>query len=126
MRWRDWRKYVGENGENYIDANTSEHSSGPRRRTGGITKTGNSNVRRLLVEASWYYARATAARKPAPSPDVPLRIENHAAKAVKRLVARRREMSARGKRPSVANCATARELACRCWAIGRMAEGADA
>ena len=21
-RWRDWRKYVGENGENYIDANT--------------------------------------------------------------------------------------------------------
>ena len=104
----------------------SEHSSGPRRRTGGITKTGNSNVRRLLVEASWHYARATAARKPAPSPDVPLRIENHAAKAVKRLVARRREMSARGKRPSVANCATARELACRCWAIGRMAEGADA
>ena len=104
----------------------SEHSSGPRRRTGGITKTGNSNVRRLLVEASWHYARATAARKPAPSPDVPLRIENHAAKAVKRLVARRREMSARGKRPSVANCATARELACWCWAIGRMAEGADA
>lgn len=44
----------------------------------------------------------------------------------KRLVARRREMSARGKRPSVANCATARELACWCWAIGRMAEGADA
>lgn len=43
----------------------SEHSSGPRRRTGGITKTGNSNVRRLLVEASWHYARATAARKPA-------------------------------------------------------------
>ena len=41
----------------------SEHSSGPRRRTGGITKTGNSNVRRLLVEASWHYARATAARK---------------------------------------------------------------
>lgn len=104
----------------------SEHSSGPRRRTGGITKTGNSNVRRLLVEASRHYARATAARKPAPSPDVPLRIENHAAKAVKRLVARRREMSARGKRPSVANCATARELACWCWAIGRMAEGADA
>lgn len=22
MRWRDWRKCVGENGENYIDANT--------------------------------------------------------------------------------------------------------
>lgn len=22
-RWRDWRKYVGENGEKYIDANTA-------------------------------------------------------------------------------------------------------
>ncbi len=31
----------------------SEHSSGSRRRTGGITKTGNSHVRRVLVEAAW-------------------------------------------------------------------------
>jgi len=31
----------------------SERSSGPRRRTGGITKTGNSHVRRILVEAAW-------------------------------------------------------------------------
>ena len=23
-RWRDWRKYVGENGEKYIDANTAD------------------------------------------------------------------------------------------------------
>ncbi|MED9952241.1 MAG: ATP-binding cassette domain-containing protein, partial [Collinsella sp.] len=30
-RWRDWRKCVGGNGENYIDANT-ELSGGQRRR----------------------------------------------------------------------------------------------
>ena len=69
---------------------------------------------------------ANVNRGDAPGPDIPLCVENHAAKAVKRFVVRRREMSARGKRPSVANCATARELACWVWAIGRMAEGADA
>ncbi|MCY4258889.1 MAG: transposase [Rhodobacteraceae bacterium] len=31
----------------------SEHSSGPGRRTGGITRTGNGHVRRILVEAAW-------------------------------------------------------------------------
>jgi len=41
----------------------SEHSSGERQKRGGITKTGNSHVRRVLVEASWCYrlpARKTA------------------------------------------------------------------
>ncbi len=31
----------------------SEHSSGPKRPTGGITKSGNGPVRRILVEAAW-------------------------------------------------------------------------
>src|ERR1041385_2132415 len=35
----------------------SEHSSGERRRQGAITKVGNSNVRRLLVEAAWHARR---------------------------------------------------------------------
>ena len=41
----------------------NEHSSGGRRRRGGITKTGNGHVRRVLVEAAWSYrfpARKTA------------------------------------------------------------------
>ena len=41
----------------------SEHSSGGRRRRGGITKTGNGHVRRVLVEAAWsdrFPARKTA------------------------------------------------------------------
>jgi len=33
----------------------SEHSSGGRRRQGGITKTGNAHLRRVLVEAAWHY-----------------------------------------------------------------------
>lgn len=101
----------------------SEHSSGERIRKGGITKCGNSLCRRLLVEAAWHYVRASDKRKRAPTPEVPLRIENHAAKAVKRLVGQSRSLLRKGKRPVVANVATARELACFIWAIGCMAEG---
>jgi transposase len=33
----------------------SEHSSGGRRLQGAITKTGNSHLRRVLIEAAWQY-----------------------------------------------------------------------
>ena len=33
----------------------SEHSSGGKRAQGGITKTGNAHLRRVLVEAAWHY-----------------------------------------------------------------------
>jgi transposase len=33
----------------------SEHSSGTRTRRNGITKTGNSHLRRVLVESAWHY-----------------------------------------------------------------------
>jgi transposase len=33
----------------------SEHSSGPRRRKGAITLTGNGHARRVLVESAWSY-----------------------------------------------------------------------
>ena len=42
----------------------SEHSSGPRRRRGGITKAGNGHVRRVLIESAWCY-RFTAKKSPA-------------------------------------------------------------
>jgi transposase len=38
----------------------SEESSGASRRQGGITKTGNRHVRRLLLEAAWQYVGAPA------------------------------------------------------------------
>ena len=33
----------------------SERSTGETRRQGGITKTGNSHVRKALIEAAWTY-----------------------------------------------------------------------
>lgn len=104
----------------------SEHSSGERVSRGGITKAGNSHLRKLLVEAAWHYARATKERKRGPYDEaVPPAISNHAAAGVRRLVERRRHLSCDlRKRPVVANVATARELACWVWAIGCMSEGA--
>lgn len=103
----------------------SEHSSGERVSHGGITKAGNSHLRKLLVEVSWHYAYATKERKRAERPVGPLRDIRHAASGVRRLVERRRHLSHElGKRPVAANVATARELAGWCWALGRMSEGA--
>ena len=44
----------------------SESSSGPRKRRGGITRTGNGHVRRVLIESAWCYrfpARRTDVRQ---------------------------------------------------------------
>lgn len=104
----------------------SEHSSGGRTARGGITKAGNKHLRRLMVEAAWHYATCSPHRKPlAPGQEVAPAVRDHAAKGVSRLTARRRAMAERQKAPCAANCATARELACWCWAVGSMAEGAE-
>lgn len=110
----------------WLGLTPSEHSSGERVSRGGITKAGNSHLRKLLVEASWHYTRATKERKRGLCDDsVPIPIANHAAAGIRRLVERRRHLSADlRKRPVVANVATARELACWVWALGRMSEGA--
>ena len=39
----------------YLGLVPSEHSSGASVRRGGLTKAGNSTVRRLLIEAAWCY-----------------------------------------------------------------------
>ncbi len=107
----------------WLGLTPSEHSSGEHIFRGSITKCGNSLCRRLLIEASWHYARASDKRKQAPTPEVPLSIENRAARGIKRLVKQRRRLIAKGKRSVVANVATARELACFVWAIGCEVEG---
>ncbi len=103
----------------------SEHSSGEHVSRGAITKAGNSHLKKLLVEASWHYTRATKERKRVLNdPVVPSAISNYAASGVKRLVERRCHFTHDlRKRPVVANIATARELACWCWALGCMSEG---
>lgn len=101
----------------------SEHSSGESVCRGGITKAGNKHLRRVLMEAAWHYLNASRCSKDlakGQSPDPAAR--RHAIKGVGRLIQRRESMLERGVLKNKANVATARELACWCWAVGCMAE----
>ena len=44
----------------YSGTVASEHSSGDRIRRGGITKTGNAHLRRIVIEAAWAYRHRPA------------------------------------------------------------------
>lgn len=105
----------------YLGVVPSEHSSGTTKSRGGITKTGNGHVRRVLVEAAWTYrhpARKTAylQRRAERTSDA---VQEIAWKAQKRLCTRYRVMEARGKLKVQACTAVARELAGFIWAIGQ-------
>lgn len=99
----------------------SEASSGEKQRRGAITKAGNSHVRRLLIEAAWH-----ARHKPAIPPALRERREGQppqlvalADEAQKRLHTRYWRLVLRGKPPTVAATAVARELAGFVWAALR-------
>ena len=109
----------------WLGLTPSEHSSGESVRRGGITKAGNKHLRRVLVESAWHYLNATAHSKNLVKGQIPdPAARRHAAKGVRRLVKRREGMLERGVHKNKANVATARELACWCWAIGCMVESA--
>lgn len=97
----------------------SEHSSGNRQKRGGITKTGNGHVRRVLIEASWCYrlpARKTAnlqRRAEKTSEEV----QAIAWKAQTRLCKRFWHLIHKGKLLVEACTAVARELSGFIWAI---------
>ena len=100
----------------------SEHSSGETSSKGGITRAGNAHVRRALVEAAWHVPASSRDPKPlAPGQEVAPAVRRHATKCNRRLIDRREAMAAAGKRPCVANCATAREMAYWVRAIAGMA-----
>ena len=97
----------------------SEHSSGGRRRQGGITKTGNGHVRRVLVEAAWSYrfpARKTRHLRCKAS-TAPAAVQTMAWAAQKRLCARYRHLFHAGKAKCQVTTAVARELVGFIWAI---------
>lgn len=108
----------------YVGLTASEHSSGPRRRQGGITKAGNAQVRRLLIECAWAYrfpARRTAPlarRAEQTSPAV----QAIAWQAQLRLCQRFRHLTAQGKLSTVVVTAVARELSGFVWAIATEAQ----
>lgn len=95
----------------------SEHSSGQRRRLGAITKTGNSHVRRLLIEAAWNYRHrprvGTLARR---RKGQSARVIALADRAMQRLYRRYTHMTLRGVPSQKATVALARELVGFVWA----------
>jgi Transposase IS116/IS110/IS902 family len=103
----------------YLGLVPSEHSSGPKRRTGGITKSGDIHARTLLIEAAHSYrfpARITR-HKLTVIDAVPQAVRAIAWKAQTRLCQRYRQMVAKGKPRPVVVTAVARELAGFVWSI---------
>jgi transposase len=105
----------------YLGLVPSEHSSGGSIRRGGITKTGNREARRMLVEAAWSYRypARVAKEKAEILVRLPKAVRDIAWKAQTRLCPRYHSMIARGKKPTVVIAAVARELAGFVWAIGQ-------
>lgn len=97
----------------------SEHSSGPRKQQGSITKAGNSHVRRVVGEAAWH-SRLRPNRSPAlqkRQQGQSTAIKEHAWKAQHRLHNRYRRLVGKGKVKQVVVTAVARELLGFIWAI---------
>lgn len=105
----------------YVGLVPGEHSSGPKRRQGSITKAGNSAARRMLVEIAWHYQHSPrvspiiAARQD----ELPKEVTDIAWKAQLRLNGKFKRLLARRVMKNKAVVAVARELAGFVWAIGR-------
>jgi transposase len=106
----------------YVGLVPSEYSTGGpgKARRGGITKTGNGHLRRILTEAAWLYRH-----RPLPGPEIRRRRQQVdatsatiAVKAEKRLCARYQLLRARSKSSQQVATAIARELLGFIWAIG--------
>jgi transposase len=108
----------------YCGAVPSEDSSGKRTRRGGITKTGNAHLRRIVVEAAWSYRRPPCIwyglRRRQES--ISEEIKAIAWKAQHRLHKHYRKLGAAGKKQRKIATAVARELLGFIWALGTRAE----
>lgn len=96
-----------------------EYSSGGQERRGGITKTGNSHVRRILVEAAWAYRH-----RPQLGPRTKVALEGqppsvsvYTKKAQVRLHRRFTMLMSRGKKAPLVAAAVARELCGFAWGL---------
>jgi transposase len=105
----------------YLGLIPSEHSTGPTRRQGPITRTGNGHVRRVLVEAAWSYrVRATMSKViRARNEGIASGVKAIAWKAQVRLHKRYLRLIHRGKSKQEVVVAVARELAGFIWAAAR-------
>jgi transposase len=103
----------------YLGLVPSEYSSGSKRRQGGITKSGNGHLRKLLTEAAWHYARPArvskrlAVRRQGTDEGVIA----YADKALTRLHKKYVKLVFKGKSKNTAVTAVARELSGFCWGV---------
>jgi transposase len=105
----------------YLGLVPSEHSTGASRRQGTITKTGNTHVRRILIEAAWNYRFPARMTRPLQvrQEGQPDQIRAIAWRAQLRLCHRYRRLTARGMQYNKVCVAIARELAGYIWDIGQ-------
>jgi transposase len=100
----------------------SEHTTGNRVQRGGLTKTGNGHLRRVVVEAAWAYQHRpnVIGHLLRRQKDLALsdEIKTIAWKAQQRLHKRYKAMAARGKNKNQIVAALGRELLGFIWAIG--------
>ena len=118
----DWHRFTGGSIGSFVGLVPSEHSSGSSRSQGPITKTGNTHVRRLLVEAAWHHrARYVVGKTMRDRWDLaPAAARARGDEGNRRLHDRWVTFIERRKRHTVANVAIARELAGWCWSLAVM------
>jgi transposase len=108
----------------YAGVVPSERSSGGNTSRGGITKTGNSQLRRVLVEAAWAYRHRPRIGRELQKRQQCLSaaIREISWKAQHRLHSRYVALALRGKHRNVVITAVARELLGFIWAVGKEVE----
>ncbi|WP_245603736.1 IS110 family RNA-guided transposase [Intrasporangium oryzae] len=118
----DWHRLTGGTIGSYLGLVPSEHSTGEKRSQGGVTKTGNSHARRLLIESAWHH-------KPRYSPGktildrwalAPAPVVARADAGNRRLHHRWVQLETRKKKHTITTTAVARELAGWCWSLAVM------
>jgi len=118
----DWSRFRPQSLGPFLGLTPREDSTGERRRLGGITKTGNTHARRLLVEAAWHQRRPLreSALLERRRRGQPAAVRARADESARRLHSRWHALERRGKRRTVVAVAVARELAGHCWALATM------
>jgi transposase len=120
----DWNRFTGNTIGCFVGLVPSEHSSGASRVQGSITKTGNTHVRRLLVEAAWHHRSRYRVGKTMRDrwELAPAAARARGDEGNRRLHHRWVRFTERRKRPTIANVAIARELAGWCWSLAVLEE----
>lgn len=111
----------------YTGLVASEYSSGTKKLQGAITKTGNSHLRRALVEAAWHYRHRPRLnqRQKELQPKLSPKVTELAWKAQERLHRRYWALTNKSKPSPKVVTALARELVGFIWAIGKETEQAE-